>query len=56
MKTRQAIRKALEQPWLYDDNELEYMKAKLKERTLKRKKELWARRCGQGFSNYECPE
>lgn len=56
MKTRQAIRKALEQPWLYEDNELEYMKTQLKERTLQRQKNLWARRCGQGFSNYECPE
>ena len=56
MKIRKQIRKALDKPWLYKDDELKYLQDKLKSEDLSKEVELWYRRTEQGFSNYPKPK
>ena len=52
MKAKKALRKALEQPWLYNEEELKRLKSALDEAENMGVQELWHRRSTQGFSNY----
>ena len=52
MKAKKALRKALEQPWLYNDEELARLKKALNDAEDMGGQELWHRRTTQGFSNY----
>ena len=56
MKLRSQIRKALDKPWLYKDEELKYLQDKLKAEKLSSKIDQWYRRTEQGFSNYPKPK
>lgn len=51
MKAKKALRKALEQPWLYNEEELKKLQTKLKEIDDIGVQELWHRRTTMGFSN-----
>ena len=51
MKAKQALRKALEQPWLYNEEELKTLKGKLSDLEGEGVQELWHRRTTIGFSN-----
>ena len=50
MKAKKAIREALKQPWLYNDEELKQLKSKLSELEDEGVQELWHRRSTIGFS------
>ncbi len=50
MKPKQALRKALEKPWLYKPEELQQLKDKLSELEEEGVQELWHRRTTIGFS------
>ena len=52
MKAKKALRKALEQPWLYNEEELTRLKKALNDAEEMGVQELWHRRTTQGFSNY----
>ena len=51
MKPAKAIRKALEQPWLYNDEEYAKLTDKLKEIKENQKREVQYRRTTLGFMN-----
>ena len=51
MKAKKALRKALEQPWLYNDEELKTLENKLRDLEGMGVQELWHRRSTMGFSN-----
>ena len=51
MKPKQALRKALEQPWLYNEEELKKLQGALKEAENVGVQELWHRRTTLGFAN-----
>ena len=51
MKAKKAIKEALKQPWLYNDEELKQLKDKLNEIEEEGVQELWHRRTSVGFSN-----
>ena len=51
MKAKKALRKALEQPWLYNEEELKKLKDKLNDLEEEGVQELWNRRTSIGFSN-----
>ena len=51
MKAKKALRKALEQPWLYNEEELKRLQGALKEAEDVGVQELWHRRTTLGFSN-----
>ena len=51
MKAKKALRKALEQPWLYNDEELARLKKALNDAEEIGVQELWHRRTTLGFSN-----
>ena len=51
MKAKKAIREALKQPWLYNDEELKQLKDKLRDLEGMGVQELWHRRSSVGFSN-----
>ena len=52
MKAKKALRKALEQPWLYNEEELKRLQSALNDGEEMGVQELWHRRTTQGFSNY----
>ena len=52
MKAKKALRKALEQPWLYNEEELKRLQGALKQAEDVGVQELWHRRTTQGFANY----
>ena len=56
MKASKAIRRALEKPWLYENEELDKLQAALKEIERDREMDVWIRRTRQGFSNHPKPE
>ena len=51
MKAKKALRKALEQPWLYNEEELKQLQNALKKAEDVGVQELWHRRTTMGFSN-----
>ena len=51
MKAKKALRKALEQPWLYNEEELKQLQNALKKAEDVGVQELWHRRTTLGFSN-----
>jgi len=51
MKAKKALRKALEQPWLYNEEELKRLQGALKEAENVGVQELWHRRTTLGFAN-----
>ena len=51
MKAKKALRKALEQPWLYDEEELKRLQTALKQAEDMGVQELWHRRTTLGFAN-----
>ena len=51
MKAKKALRKALEQPWLYNEEELQRLQGALKEAENVGVQELWHRRTTLGFAN-----
>ena len=51
MKAKKALRKALEQPWLYNEEELKRLQTALKEAEDIGVQELWHRRTTLGFAN-----
>ena len=51
MKAKKALRKALEQPWLYNQEELERLQGALNQAEEMGVQELWHRRTTLGFSN-----
>ena len=51
MKAKKALRKALEQPWLYNEEELKKLQTALKQAEDIGVQELWHRRTTLGFSN-----
>ncbi len=51
MKAKKALRKALEQPWLYNEEELKKLQGALKQAEDMGVQELWHRRTTLGFSN-----
>jgi len=51
MKAKKALRKALEQPWLYNEEELKQLQTKLNDLEGMGVQELWHRRTTMGFSN-----
>ena len=51
MKAKQALRKALEQPWLYNEEELKTLQSKLSDLEEEGVQELWHRRTTLGFAN-----
>ncbi len=51
MKAKKALRKALEQPWLYNEEELKRLKGALQSAEEIGVQELWHRRTNLGFSN-----
>ena len=50
MKAKKALREALKQPWLYNEEELKQLKDKLNELEGEGVQELWHRRSSVGFS------
>ena len=51
MKAKKALRKALEQPWLYNEEELKKLQGALKQAEEMGVQELWHRRTTLGFAN-----
>ena len=51
MKAKKALRKALEQPWLYNEEELKQLQTALKQPESVGVQELWHRRTTLGFAN-----
>ena len=51
MKAKKALRKALEQPWLYNEEELKQLQSALKQAEDVGVQELWHRRTTLGFAN-----
>ena len=51
MKAKKALRKALEQPWLYNEEELKRLQTALKQAEDVGVQELWHRRTTIGFAN-----
>ena len=51
MKAKKALRKALEQPWLYNEEELKQLQTALKKAEDVGVQELWHRRTTLGFAN-----
>ena len=51
MKAKKALRKALEQPWLYNEEELNQLQTALKQAENVGVQELWHRRTTLGFAN-----
>jgi len=51
MKAKKALRKALEQPWLYNEEELKQLQTALKQAENVGVQELWHRRTTLGFAN-----
>ena len=51
MKAKKALRKALEQPWLYNEEELKQLQNALKKAEDMGVQELWHRRTTLGFAN-----
>ena len=51
MKAKKALRKALEQPWLYNEEELKRLQTALKQAEDIGVQELWHRRTTLGFAN-----
>ena len=51
MKAKKALRKALEQPWLYNEEELKRLQGALKQAEDVGVQELWHRRTTIGFAN-----
>ncbi len=51
MKAKKALRKALEQPWLYNEEELKRLQTALKQAEDVGVQELWHRRTTLGFAN-----
>ena len=51
MKAKKALRKALEQPWLYNEEELKRLQGALKQAEDMGVHELWHRRTTLGFAN-----
>ena len=51
MKAKKALRKALEQPWLYNEEELKRLQSALKQAEDVGVQELWHRRTTLGFAN-----
>mgnify|MGYP001290107607 FL=1 len=51
MKAKKALRKALEQPWLYNEEELKQLQDALKKAEDVGVQELWHRRTTLGFAN-----
>jgi len=51
MKAKKALRKALEQPWLYNEEELKRLQKALKDAEDMGVQELWHRRTTLGFAN-----
>ena len=51
MKAKKALRKALEQPWLYNEEELKQLQNALKQAEDVGVQELWHRRTTLGFAN-----
>tara|TARA_B100001175_G_C19346338_1_gene560028 strand:+ start:92 stop:268 length:177 start_codon:yes stop_codon:yes gene_type:complete len=51
MKAKKALRKALEQPWLYNEEELKRLQGALKKAENVGVQELWHRRTTLGFAN-----
>ncbi len=51
MKPKKAIKTALEQPWLYNEEELKKLQSKLSDLEEEGVQELWHRRSTMGFSN-----
>ena len=51
MKAKKALRKALEQPWLYNEEELKKLQTALKQAEDVGDQELWHRRTTLGFAN-----
>ena len=51
MKAKKALRKALEQPWLYNEEELKQLRTKLQDLEVMGVQELWHRRTTLGFAN-----
>jgi len=51
MKAKKALRKALEQPWLYNEEELKQLQTALKQAEDMGVQELWHRRTTLGFAN-----
>ena len=51
MKAKKALRKALEQPWLYNEEELKRLKGALQSAEEIGVQELWHRRTTLGFAN-----
>ena len=51
MKSKNALRKALEQPWLYNEEELKKLQTALKQAEDVGVQELWHRRTTLGFAN-----
>ena len=51
MKAKKALRKALEQPWLYNEEELKRLQSALKQAEDVGVQELWHRRTHLGFAN-----
>ncbi len=51
MKAKKALRKALKQPWLYNEEELQRLQGALKQAEDMGVQELWHRRTTLGFSN-----
>ena len=50
MKAKKAIREALKQPWLFNDEDLKTLKDKLRDLEEEGVQELWHRRTTMGFS------
>ena len=51
MKAKKALRKALEQTWLYNEEELKKLQGALKQAEDVGVQELWHRRTTLGFAN-----
>ena len=51
MKAKKALMKALEQPWLYNEEELKRLQTALKQAEDVGVQELWHRRTTLGFAN-----
>ena len=51
MNAKKALRKALEQPWLYSPEELTKLQEKLEDLEDQGVQELWHRRTTLGFAN-----
>ena len=51
MKAKKALRKALEQPWLYNEEELKQLQGALKQAEDVGVQELWHLRTTLGFAN-----